>query len=317
MSLWKSFSQLPGRSLKWLRYRTHRLYYAVLLSLSLPAIARWATLSWCTRSVFNTRLRWNGMLRYEMGRDAVSLKRSDALRAMTGGVLEDLLDRRLYLGRKARPNETWPDLRDVALRLARQIEQLRRDHPARPIILSPFHYVSQYAYVYVLEELRKALRLDTLSAVTGVPRDRYGVDATVMPHLVPLHTGEAIGRNSLGLNVVRALRRDGIVVLFADVPPFTMRKFPMETVDVSILGRPGRIHRGVFSIGAHMGALLLPFYLTFAQGRFDAHVFDAIPLASSDAPQQVADCISSALTSNYPHWLMAGYPSMYGFACAK
>ena len=317
MNLFKGISQLPGRVSKWMRQCAVKLYYAVLLSQSLPSIARWATFSWCVRSVFNTRLRWNGFIRYEMGRDVVSLKRSQALRAMTGGVLENLLDRRLYLGRKARPDETWPDLREVAHRLARQIEQLRKDRPTRPIILSPFHYVSQYAYVYVLEELRKALGLASLSAVTGVPRDRYGVDAKVMPHLVPLHTGEAVGRNSLGLNVVRALRRDGIVVLFADVPPFTMRKFPMETVGVSILGRPGRIHRGVFGIGAHMDALLLPFYLTFSHGRFDAHVFHAISLASSDAPQQVADCISSALTRNYPHWLMAGYPPMYGFACAK
>ena len=317
MNLFKDISQLPGRLSKWVRQRTVKLYYAVLLSQSLPSIARWATFSWCVRSVFNTRLRWNGFIRYEMGRDVVSLKRSQALRAMTGGVLENLLDRRLYLGRKARPDETWPDLREVARRLARQIEQLRQDYPTRPIILSPFHYVSQYAYVYVLEELRKALRLESLSAVTGVPRDRYGVDASVMPHLVPLHTGEAKGRNSLGLNVVRALRRDGIVVLFADVPPFTMRKFPMETVEVSILGRPSRIHRGVFGIGKHMDLMLLPFYLTFSRGRFDAHVFDAISLSSADAPQQVADCISSALTNNYPHWLMAGYPPMYGFACTK
>ena len=163
----------------------------------------------------------------------------------------------------------------------------------------------------------KALCLDSLSVVTGVPSDRYGKDETVMPHLAPLHTGEEAQRNSLGIKVVRALRRDGVVVLFADVPPYTMRKYPMETVGVSILGRPSRIHRGVFSIGSHMDALLLPFYLKFVHGRFDAHVFDAISLASSDAPQQVADCISSALTSSYPHWLMAGYPPMYGFACAK
>lgn len=300
-----------------MRYRKYQLYGAWLRSLSLPSIARLATVSWCVRSVFDSRLRWNGIVRYEMGCHEVSLKRSDALSAMTGGVLEKLLDRRLYLGRKTRPDETWPDLRKVALMLAHRIEQLRNLYPERPIILSPFHYVSQYACAYVVEEVRKALRLDSLSVVTGVPSDRYGVDATVMPHLVPLHTGEEAGRNSLGLNVVRALRRDGIVVLFADVPPYTMRKYPMETVGVSILGRPSRIHRGVFGIGARMDALLLPFYLKFAHGRFDAHAFDAISLASSDAPQQVADCISSALIGNYPHWLMAGYAPMYAFACTK
>jgi hypothetical protein len=317
MSLWNSFRRLPSRLLKWLRYRKFQWYSAWLRSLSLPSVARWATVSWCVRSVFDSRLRWNGIIRYEMGCDTVSLTRADALSAMTGGMLETLLDRRLYLGRKARPNEAWHDLREVALRLAQQIEQLRSQYPARPIILSPFHYVSQYACAYVVDEVRKALRLDSLSVVSGVPQDRYGVDATVMPHLVPLHTGETVGRNSLGLKVVRALRHDRVVVLFADLPPYTMRKFPMETVGVSILGRPSRIHRGAFSIGAHMDALLLPFYLKFSHGRFDAHVFDAISLASSEAPQQVADCISSALTSNYPHWLMAGYPPMYGFACAK
>jgi len=317
MSLWNSFRRLPGRWLKWLRYRKYRLYCAWLCSLSLPAIARLATVSWCVRSMFNSRLRWNGIIRYEMGCDTVSLKRSDALTAMTGGVLENLLDRRLYLGRKTHPDETWPDLQDVALMLAGQIEQLRSRDPRRPIILSPFHFVSQYACAYILDEVRKALCLGSLSAVTGVPSDRYGKDETVMPHLVPLHTGEEAQRNSLGIKVVRALRRDGVVVLFADVPPYTMRKYPMETVGVSILGRPSRIHRGVFSIGARMDALLLPFYLKFSHGRFTAHVFDALSLASADAPQQVADCISNALTSNYPHWLMAGYPSMYGFACTK
>ena len=86
---------------------------------------------------------------------------------------------------------------------------------------------------------------------------------------------------------------------------------------MSILGRPSRIHDGAFRIGARMDALLLPFYLRFAHGRFDAHLFDVVELKAPDAPQQVADCISSALTDNYAHWLMAGYPPMYAFACVR
>lgn len=317
ISLWKKLCRIPRQSWKWLRYRKYRLQRAWLLSLSLPSIERWARISWCARSLFNNRLRWNGIIRYEMGRDIVSLTRSDALRAMTGGVLENLLDKRLSLGRQTRPGEAWPDLREISLTLARRIEQLRESHPTRPVILSPFHYVSQYAHVYIIEEIRKALRLDTISAVTGVPRNRYVKDAEVMPHIKPLHTNDAGNRNNLALRVVQALRRDGIVVLFADVPPFTMEKYPMDTVDVSILGRPSRIHDGVFRIGARMDALLLPFYLQFRHGRFDAHVFDAIMLRTPDAPQQVADCITHALTNNYPHWLMAGYPPMYAFSCVR
>jgi len=317
ISLWKTLRQMLRQWWTWLRYQKYLLKRAWLLSLSLPSIERCARLSWCIRSLFDNRLRWNGIIRYEMGRDTVSLTRSDALRAMTGGVLENLLDKRLSLGRQARPDEVWPDLSEIALTLARRIEQCRESHPTRPVILSPFHYVSQYAHVYIIEEIRRALRLDTISAVTGVPRNRYVKDAAVMPHIQPLHTNDAGNRNNLALRVVQALRRDGVVVLFADVPPFKMEKYPMDTVGVSILGRPSRIHDGAFRIGARMDALLLPFYLQLAHGRFDAHVFDAITLKSPDAPQQLADCISDALTNNYPLWLMAGHPSMYGFSCVK
>ena len=111
-----------------------------------------------------------------------------------------------------------------------------------------------------------------------MPNNRYVNDAAVMPQLEPLHTYDAGNRNNLALRVVQALRHDGIVVLFADVPPFTMAKYPMDTVGVSILGRPGRIHDSTFRIGARMDALLLPFYLQFANSRFDAHLFDPIPL---------------------------------------
>jgi hypothetical protein len=290
---------------------------AWLLSLSLPSIERLAVVQWCVRSVFDIRLRWNGIIRYETGRDLVGLTRADALRAMSGGVLERLLDRRLSWGRQLRPEELWPDLRDIAVRLAGQIEQLRTRYPRRPLILSPFHYVSQHAYVYVIDEVRKALQLKSISAVTGVSSHQHGKDAGIMPHIEPLHTNDKGDRNNLALRVVQALRRDGVVVLFADVPPYTMEKFPMDTVGVSILGRPGRIHDGAFRIGARMDALLLPFYLKFSHGRFGAHVFDAIELKAPDAPQRVADCIGDALTDNYSHWLMAGYPSMYAFSCVK
>ncbi len=298
MSLWKSLA---------------RLRQAWLISLSARSIERLATLTWCVKSLFNARERWNGITRYEMGRELWLLDAADKWRAMTGKTLETLLDRRFHDGRVARPDEAWPDLREVARTLARQIVALRGDDPARPVILSPFHYVSQCAYVYVLDEVRKALGLETLSAVTGV----FAGKEMVMPRLEPLYTRDDGQRNNLGLRVIQALRRDGVVVLFADAAPYTMHRFPMETVDVTVLGRPGRIHGGVFRIGARMNTVLLPFYLRFTHGRFSAEILEAVELASPDAPQQVADRISIALKGNYAHWLMAGHPSMYGFASVK
>jgi hypothetical protein len=87
-------------------------------------------------------------------------------------------------------------------------------------------------------------------------------------------------------------------VLFADVPPFALHRFPMETVGVSMFGRNARIHNGVFRLGTQFDALLLPFYLRFERGRFSAEVLDPIPLAAAGAPQQLAECIESALIDN-------------------
>ena len=120
-----------------------------------------------------------------------------------------------------------------------------------------------------------------------------------------------------GINVARALKRHGVAVLFSDVPPFTMHRYPMETVGVSMFGRGARIHNGVFRMGAQFGAILLPFYLRFEQGRFKARLFDSIPLAQENAPQLLADCIETALSENYPQWLTSGHPAMYAFAAAK
>jgi hypothetical protein len=207
-----------------------------------------------------------------------------------------------------------PDLKAIALELAQHIHRAKQSAGQRPVIVSPFHYVSQYANIVVVDELRAAMNLESIAVVSGVPRDLYGDDEALIPGIRLLYTYGDSNRNGLGMRVARSMMRDGVVVLFADVPPFAMHKYPMKTVDVSIHGRPARIHDGVFRIGAASDALLLPFYLRFEHGRFRARVFDSIPLAEPDAPQRVADCIACALKENYPQWLMAGHPSMYAFA---
>jgi lauroyl/myristoyl acyltransferase len=88
----------------------------------------------------------------------------------------------------------------------------------------------------------------------------------------------------------------------------------METVGVSIFGRNARIHNGVFRLGAPFNAMLLPFYLSFKQGRFSAELFEPLPLADPDAPQRLARYIEAAVVDNYPDWLVSGHPSMYAFA---
>ncbi len=238
---------------------------------------------------------------------------------MSGGVLEALIDERFYAVRE-RDMYVWHELRAAAGELARRIRQIQAEDPGRVVILSPFHYLSQYANVCVIEELRLALGLETISVVSGVARDIYGNDAAMVPSFRVLHTYDKDGaesRNAIGLRVVRALRRDGVAVLFADVPPFTFAKFPMETIGVSMGGRNARVHRGVFRLGAPLNALLLPCYVRFEKGHFGIRIFEPIALAEADAPQRLADAIVTARNENFPHWLYADHPCVYHFATTR
>jgi hypothetical protein len=296
-----------------------RIRRAMLARISFAALDHVAVASWLIRSIFNGRLRASGIARYQLGREDVGLTRRDALSTMSGGVREALIDERFYAARE-RDMYVWQELRAAAAEVAKRIRQIQSDEPGRVVILSPFHYLSQYANVCIIEELRIALGLETISAVSGIPRDIYGNDMAMVPSIRVLHTYDQDGaesRNAIGLRVVRALRRDGVAVLFADVPPFTFAKFPMETIDVSMEDRKARVHRGVFRIGAAVNALLLPCYLRFDKGHFGIRILEPIALAQADAPQQLADAIVAARNENYPHWLYAGHPCVYHFATTR
>ncbi|WP_322029331.1 hypothetical protein [Paraburkholderia sp. J76] len=287
--------------------------------LPFSAIEHSAKLAWLIRAVHDGRVRASGVARYEAGRIDVGLSRGNALLTMSANVRESLLDERIYAGR-ALQYRFGSDLRDVALQLAGKIREIKASARDRAVVLSPFHYVSQYANIYVVDEVRRELALPSMSVVSGVPRDIYGEDAAMIPSIRVLHTYDESGsesRGGLGLQVVRALRRDGVVVIFSDVPPFTLMKFPMETVDVTMFGRSARVHNGVFRLGATVNALLLTFYLRFENGRFNIRLFEPIALRDFDAPQRLANDIEAALRENYPHWLYAGHPSAYHFAAAR
>lgn len=272
---------------------------------------------WAICSLFSARMRWHGLARCEHGRDESNRRPSGRRRVAAAGLRESLIDQRIYFGRLSRGGEVWPDLRDVALALAKKIRQLQADEPGRPVIVSPFHYVSQYANIYVVDELRAVLGLESIAVVSGMPRDIYGSDHAQIPGVNVLYTFGEDDRNGLGLRVARALKRNGVAVLFADVPPFALHRYPMETVGVSLFGRNARIHNGVFRLGAPSNAMLLPFYLNFRRGRFSAELFEPLALAESGAAQQLARYIEVAAADNYSDWLLAGHPSMYGFASVR
>ncbi|CAH2901661.1 MAG: FIG00463844: hypothetical protein [uncultured Paraburkholderia sp.] len=282
----------------------------------LAAIEPLAATLWSIAALARARTRWEGMCRLDIGRNVLNLTLLRSNRVVAGRVRERLIDQRIYFGRLARGKEAWPDLQAIARALASKIAQLRAAEPQRPVIVSPFHYVS-HANIYVIDELRALLELESIAVVSGVPRNLYGDDQALIPGVTVLYTYGEDDRNGLGLRVSRALKRSGVAVLFADVPPFTLHRYPMETVSVSMFGRDARIHHGVFRLGAQFDAILLPFYLRFARGRFSAEVFDPLPLAMAGAPQQVARYIEAAVVDNYADWLVAGHPSMYSFAPAR
>ncbi|RKT99943.1 hypothetical protein C7H84_28695 [Burkholderia sp. Nafp2/4-1b] len=236
-------------------------------------------------------------------------------RTMAADEFERLMDRRLHVERIAGRDAEWPGLEAAAQALARAIARLRDESGGRPVIVSPFHYVSQFANVVVMDALCDALQLSEIAVVSGIARETYGgFESTLIPKLRVLHTYDEGNRNALGLRVLHALRRDGVAAVFADAPPYLMQRFPMATIEVTMFGRPARIHRGVFTIGAHAGAVLLPFHLTLTAGRFDHRIFTPIDLMQADAPQRVADCIERACIDAYPNWTLAGHPSQYAFA---
>ncbi|MCA8302997.1 hypothetical protein [Burkholderia seminalis] len=286
-----------------------------LLRLSGRGLERLALAVWVLRSLGSPRTRWAGRLRYEWGRDHVALTRAHIWRTMAAGEFERLMDRRLHAERAAGRDVEWPGLEAATQALARAIARIRDESGGRPVIVSPFHYVSQFANVIVIDALRDALQLSEIAVVSGIARETYGgFESTLMPNVRVLHTYDEVNRNALGLRVLHALRRNGVAVVFADAPPYLMQRFPMETIEVAMFGRPARIHRGVFRIGARAGAVLVPFHLEFAAGRFDHRIFPPIDLEQADAPQRVADCIERACIDAYPDWILAGHPSQYGFA---
>jgi hypothetical protein len=289
-----------------------------LLALSARSIERVAMLSWGLRSVVSTKTRWHGRLRYEWGSDSASLSRRDAWRTMASEDIEHMLDRRMHLGRFYGRGSRWPELESTARELATIIQRIQHESPGRPVIVSPFHYVSEYANIYVVDALRAELNMTELAVVSGSPRDAYGRQEDILiPGLRILHTLDENNRSALGLRLMRALRRDGAAVLFSDVPPHMMQRYPMETVEVSMFGRPARLHRGVFNIGGHSDSLLLCFHLTFKHGQFGHQIFEPIELSRADAPQQVAGYIEQAYHNAYPNWILADHPSRYGFSPSK
>ncbi|WP_244817050.1 hypothetical protein [Caballeronia sp. Lep1P3] len=310
-------SALRSTLKKWIAMRKHRARRSIVGRIPVHAVETLAICIWRMRSLFDAEARASGLVRAEIGADVLGLPRAQSHRARVGAQVEKLIDQRIYFGRDIRKSETWPDLDAIAQTLARAVEKLRKEAPRRPVFLSPFHFVSQYANIYIVERVAGLLGLQSMSVVSGVPRNQYGDDHALIPGIKVLYTYGDANRNGLGVRVARSLKRDGVAVLFSDVPPFTMHRYPMETVEVTMFGKSARIHNGVFRMGESFGAVLLPFYLRFARGRFELRVFDALALDAADSPQRLAEYIETALRDNYEQWLPAGHPAMYAFAPSR
>jgi hypothetical protein len=296
---------------------THRFKQAIVARIPMRMAESLAALDTAFRSMLNAEKYASVTIREELGIDLLQLKGPQARSCRFSQALESFIDQRIYFGRAVTPTETWPDLDAVADALLVRIAELRAQDAERPIFISPFHYVSQYANIYVVDKLAERMGLDSLAVVSGVPSNTYGDDHALVRRLNILYTYGDANRGGLGVRLSRSLRQNRIAVLFADVPPFTMHRYPMETSQVTMFGRDARIHHGVFRIGAKSDAWLVPFYLNFARGRFGVHLFDTIALSEKSAPQTLANCIESALRDNYHRWLPAGHPAMYSFAPSR
>ncbi|QSN63699.1 hypothetical protein JYK05_15940 (plasmid) [Caballeronia sp. M1242] len=302
---------------RWLAVRKHRMRRFVVGRIPMRSVEVLAQLSWSVRSVVDATCRANGRIRAEIGSSVLRLPQCRAKRACFGAQVEKLIDQRIYFGRDIRKREAWADLDAIAAILVTAVERLKREAPDRPVFISPFHFVSQYANIYIVERMASLLGLQSMSVVSGVPRNQYGDDHALIPGIKVLYTYGDANRNGLGVRVARSLKRDGVAVLFSDVPPFTMHRYPMETVEVTMFGKSARIHNGVFRMGETFGAVLLPFYLRFARGGFEARLFDPLPLDAPESRQRLAGYIETALADNYEQWLPAGHPAMYAFAPSR
>lgn len=287
----------------------------LLTVLPLGVIDLMASVGWRAQWLFKPGSYWIGKARADIGANLLGLEPGVLAGVERGRVLEALLDWRMTAVRPDRRN--WPGLLDAAEMLKREIERLRREHPGSPVIVSPFHYVSQYVNIQVCDQLRQLLKLETLGVVSAIPYGIYGDDNMLVPNLKVFHTYDDGAKHSIGISFFKALRKDGAAVLFADASPYTLAASPAETTLVRIFGRQARIHNGVFRLGAHSRAELLSFYLSYRSGRFECKVFEPVDLVDPDAPQRVAEQIERAMRANYSQWLQAGHPAMYWFAAAK
>lgn len=291
------------------RFHARRALGVLLSCLPLGLLGFAARVSWGLAAALSANVRAEGVARLEAGRFTLGLVQPQARH---GRFLEWLVDLRMYCVR--RNGRNWPGMSALTDQLVARVRDIRETSPDCPVILSPFHYVSQYLNIQICDAVREKLGMDSLAVVSAVPSDTLGDDGAMVPGLRVLHTAQDSSRKTMGLAVVRALKQERMAVVFADLPPFALFGFPRETTGVCMFGRPARVHNGVFRLGAPTQAVLLPFFLRYEGDRIGGVVLDPIRLSDSDAPQQLAECIETSLRANYAQWIYAGHPSFYAFA---
>lgn len=293
----------------------NRAVGAVLAMMPLTMLDTLARFCWRVDRLARSSRYWLGEARREIGQQVLDLPPESLSGVAHFPCLETLLDWRMTAVSPSQRD--WPGLYACAEQMQQAILRSRAEFPDCPVIISPFHFVSQYINIQVCDRLRQLLDLSSLGVVSAMPYGIYGDDNTLVPNLKVFHTYADGARTSLGVSFFRALKRDGVAVLFADVAPYSLARAPMETVGVELFGRPARIHNGVFRLGAPLKARLLSFYVKFSGSGFVGTVFEPVGLEMVDAPQRVAALIERSVKDNYAQWLQGGHPAMYSFSPVK
>lgn len=279
----------------------------------MPYLATCATCISTLFCVFSRSRRHRAEERIDTVRDVLGSDAIPVPQIKASAVLEHLLDMKAFFGDNEHPE--WASIDAIAKQLADAIRTLRQASPQQPIVLSPFHYCSQYANVMVCDQVRHHLGMASLCLVSAIADDQYGSDDIRLPHIRRLRSH--IDGKDASFSLMREMKRQGLVILFADAMPSSLAGSPMESISVTMFGRPARIQHGVFRLGKITDAKLLAFYLKFNEGRFEARIVEPIELGDTQAPQQLANAMSSAFEDNSGQWLPPSHPAFYYFSPEK
>lgn len=219
-----------------------------------------------------------------------------------------LRDSLFYHGDK----KTIAQLQQCAEALNSAINQL--DDSPRPVILAPFHMVS-----------------DVLAGIVCglLPGSGVSIISTHLDGAVGPHESEALQRNKVKMSLVdpggissaelKKLIRDiraqrCRLVIYPDAPPevtWHLTRKHMRSEDCHLFNRPARIHSGLSELAKLSDAQVLFFGLVRHQGRLKLRVYGVAQ--PDEVAVQLPRVLETALLNDPQDWLLWHTPSFYYF----